>query len=151
MLSFLCGALGGACVTGTLVVTIGTIASMSPLVVRLAAAAVVCVWVIDRYYQGERIGWLSTARLIPQSRFGLPPVVAFAAFGFELGLGFRTRIPHFSPVLLVVVLLLVFPRWPQVAATAVGWAVGRTVPMARAAFARPTTPLEPVSSRLPAV
>lgn len=62
---------------------------------------------------------------IPQERFRRSMLRGQFLFGAELGLGFRTRITHVGPYLLVALLLLVRLGPVAFALVALGWGVGR--------------------------
>lgn len=67
-------------------------------------------------------------KLIPQTRFGGSLLTGTARFAFELGLGFRTRLPSASPAVLALYVLLL-AGWLDVILLGIGWAIGRCAPV----------------------
>ncbi len=96
-------------------------AARTCLVLAVAAAVAVDARVIRKRIPQAR-------QLIPQSRFSGSLIAGLACFAFELGLGFRTRLPSASPVVLVLYVLLL-AGWPEVMLLSLGWAIGRCTPI----------------------
>ncbi len=64
-------------------------------------------------------------KMIPPDRFEMGIRGGLFVFGIELGLGFRTYIPHVGPFLLAAFVLFLTPGWVGVILLALGWAMGR--------------------------
>ena len=96
-------------------------AARTCLVLAIAAAVAVDTRVIPKRIPQAQ-------QLIPQSRFNGSLIAGVACFAFELGLGFRTRLPSASPVVLVLYVLLL-AGWPEVFLLSLGWAIGRCTPI----------------------
>ncbi len=96
-------------------------AARACLIVALAAAVAVDAGIVAKRMPQAR-------QLIPQSRFSGSLIAGVACFAFELGLGFRTRLPSASPVVLAIYVLLL-ADWPAVILLSLGWAFGRCSPI----------------------
>ena len=95
-------------------------ARMCLVAVMLAAVATDVGIVAKRIPQAQQ--------LIPQSRFNGSLIAGVGGFAFELGLGFRTRLPSASPVVLAIYVLLL-ASWPEAILLGAGWAIGRCTPI----------------------
>lgn len=65
-------------------------------------------------------------QMIPQERFRFGETAGAAAFGLELGLGFRTYLIAVSPWMIAIVMALAPPPAAGVLAISIGWALGRS-------------------------
>ena len=68
-------------------------------------------------------------RQIPAEVFGQGFVRGAYRFGFELGTGLRTYLPSPAPYLLLLVILLGRPSFGDTLLIALGWGLGRSVPL----------------------
>jgi hypothetical protein len=68
-------------------------------------------------------------RQIPAQVFGMGLVHGAYRFGFELGTGLRTYVPSPAPYLLLLVVLLGRPAFGDTLLIALGWGVGRSIPL----------------------
>lgn len=122
---FLVGAVGGGlAVAAALFVVAGLTGALpSPALAVLLSATVALLATVESGRVRNRLG--GRQEPIPQARFRRSMLRGQLAFGAELGLGFRTRITHMGPYLLVAVLLLGRVDAPGFALVAVGWGLGR--------------------------
>ena len=97
---------GGLVAAALLFVVAGLTGALPPLVrAMLLTAAVGYLAAVELGRAPGRLG--GRREPIPQQRFRWSMLRGQFAFGAELGLGFRTRITHMGPHLLVAMLLLV--------------------------------------------
>lgn len=132
--AFVAGAvLGGL----TIAVPVAVVAGLTATVPAGARAAVLGVALLSLgLVEAGRVGPrpVGRQRLIPQTRFHASLLRGLFVFGFELGVGFRTRITHMSPFVLLAVLLLADVGLPGFATVAIGWGLGRgSAPLVRLA------------------
>ena len=124
-LAFILGtALGGLSI-GLSLFVLGGLLSGVPLSLRAAvfvAVSAFCALVELDLVQRELP---QRKKMIPPDRFELGVRRGLAVFGFELGLGFRTYVPHVGPYLVASAALLVSPQIETVIILATGWALGR--------------------------
>jgi hypothetical protein len=116
---------GGAVVMATMAL-VGVALTPVPEPVRtgtLLASALVLL-VVELLTQGRVLP--KVGEIIPSSRFRRGVGRGMLAFAFELGVGFRTLVPHSAPYVLIAVLLLLGKGLPWALFAAAGWALGRT-------------------------
>lgn len=116
---------GGALTAVAIWVCSGLLASL-PMTLRYALLAIFALLALAREFNLIAFATPSSQRLIPITRFSRSMLCGMFLFGFELGLGFRTKIVNVGPYLLMVILLLLPPAPLGILAVSAGWAVGRT-------------------------
>lgn len=123
--AFLAGALtGGLAVAAVLFVLSGLFGTLTaPVRHALLALVVGYLALVEVGVVSNRLG--GRQQLIPQTRFRTSLLRGMYVFGVELGVGFRTRITHMGPYLLVAMLLLTVHGAVGFAFAAIGWALGR--------------------------
>ena len=129
MVSFVTGVTtGGLIAAGTLYIVAGT-AHWMPGTVRLALFVIVCCLLQAIQYGPLQVKLPDSRKMIPPSRFRRGLLLGGFLFGAELGVAFRTRIPTVGPYVLAATLIFQAESALHVAAIAVGWGVGRSVPL----------------------
>ena len=126
------GFLAGGALTATSAVIVGSLLGGVPGRARLAVAAAAVVVLLARELGMVPLRLPQRDRLVPSPRLDLPFPAGPFAFAAELGLGWRTVVPTSAPYGLLVAVGAV-AAFPVALAAAAGWAMGRAVPVTRAA------------------
>jgi hypothetical protein len=137
--AFAMGVFGGGFATGLLLFLSSGLVQWMPISVRLFVTATVAafLFVHEARWVDLRLPKQKLTRMIPPERFSPSFLRGMGVFGFELGLGFRTYIPHVGPYVIALLILLWAGSPIAIVIAALGWAIGRTVPLvARIAAAK---------------
>lgn len=130
ILAFAVGVFAGGLTTGFLLWVLSGLIYPIPLLIRLAVLLVFALVALVREVGVFQFDLPSAARIIPQTTFSGSLALGALNFGFELGLGFRTRVYNAGPYLMALLVLLVGPSASSVALLALGWSLGRTFAVA---------------------
>ena len=136
--AYAAGTIGGALVTTLALWTLSGFAAPLPPAARFAllAAGIACVWMIKAGPLAPFISLPEARRQIPASIFHGSLVRGAFRFGFELGTGVRTYVPAVAPYALALVLVLGRPALGIAILAALGFGLGRAIPLAVHLLAR---------------
>jgi hypothetical protein len=127
-LSVVLGFVAGGLVTAAMVVLVGSLLGWVSPTTRYVGAAVVATFLLARELGIVNYQLPERRRLIPSPRLDLPFPLGTFAFSAELGLGWRTVVPRAAPYGLLVA-VMASASFPVGAVAAVGWGIGRAVPV----------------------
>lgn len=129
--AYLAGAVGGALVTALAAwLASGFVEPLAaPLRAGLLVAGAALAWGAKHGPLVGRVRLPETRRQIPISVFFHGLVRGAARFGFEMGTGMRTYVPSWAPYVLALALVLARPTLGQAALVALGFGLGRAVPL----------------------
>lgn len=110
------------------------IASVLYLMTGLGRAAIVrfaftglAMWLLLFELKVARFPWIPTKHeLIPDSRFKRSLEFGLLVFGFELGLGFRTKIVSAAPPIVALTALTIGPDLVPMLVAGLAWGLGRS-------------------------
>jgi hypothetical protein len=129
--AYLAGAVGGALVTALAAWLASGFVEPLPPPVRagLLVAGALVVWGAKHGPLAGRVRLPEARRQIPMSVFFGGLVRGAARFGFEMGTGMRTYVPSWAPYVLALALVLARPTLGQALLVALGFGLGRALPL----------------------
>jgi hypothetical protein len=122
---FVLGAVVGGLTVGAGVLVLNGLVSWLPLLPRVVVFAMVCALLAGHELRLYSVPLYQQHRMIPPGRFERSILAGIFLFAFELGVGFRTYIPHVAPFVLASAGWLILDDPLAVALVAVGWGSGR--------------------------
>lgn len=129
--AYLAGAIVGATLTAILAWLLGGFLEPLPATARIAllGGGALYVWAAKHGPLAHRLKLPESRRQIPSALFAGSLVRGAYRFGVEMGTGMRTYVPSFAPYVLLLALIVARPTLGQALLIAVGFGLGRTVPL----------------------
>lgn len=129
--AYLGGAVAGAALTALFAWLLGGFAEplAAPARLALLVAAGAFLWAVKHGPLAGRVQLPEARRQIPFEVFGGSLLRGALRFGFEMGTGMRTYVTSWAPYLLFAALVLVRPTLGQALLIALGFGLGRALPL----------------------